>query len=260
MAASSCFFMIFLIPLSYLHLANLQKICYKNKYKELYCSTIISKKRGYFMQQEYMAEEITVDLFAIAKALWKKLWLILLVGALLGGAMFARGKTTFVPEYEAAAIMCARLNAQEDEPLLNVDKLTGTCIAVLKTRMTLEEVAASCGLDVTYGKISGMVSAAAVTNSPLFRIVVSGTNPDDIAQIANTAADILPGKVHSVYDACEVSVIDYALVPTVPSNSDTAAKDALTSAILGMMVVCCIIVAKELYTDRKTAKEQKNAQ
>lgn len=182
------------------------------------------------MQQEYTSEEITIDLLKIVKAFWKKLWLILLVGILLGGAMFFYGKITYVPQYQTTATMYARLSSQDAASSASMDKLTGTCIAVLKTRMTLEEIAASSGLDISYSNISSMISASGIPNSTLFNIAVSGTDPDDITQIANTAADVLPGMVYSVYGECEVGVVDYALVPATPSNGSGVMKNTLIAS------------------------------
>lgn len=211
------------------------------------------------MQQEYSVEndEIEIDLLKIIKTVWKKLWLIVLVAALLGGGMFVYKKYTYVPRYETAVTMYCRLNNQEEAPEVGVDKLTGTCIAVLMTRTTLDKVADSVNLDITYDEIRSMVFAYGIPNSPLFEIAVSGTDPEEIALIANTAADILPEMVHSVYGECEVGVVDYALAPDAAQNSDGAAKDAVVAAALGAMLVCGIIAVKVIYTDWADARKNR---
>lgn len=211
------------------------------------------------MQQEYCRndEEIEIDLLKIIKEIWRKLWLVILVAVILGGAMFGYGKITYVPQYQTEVLMYAHLDSEMN--ISSVDMFTGTCIAVLNTRKTMEEISVVSELDIPYSTLSGMISTEAVAKSPLFKITVRGTNPEEITRIANSAADILPDMVYSVCGDCEVGVIDYAQIPTAPVSSNIV-RNTVIAAALGAMLVCGVIAVKVIYTDWVTFKKEKKEQ
>ena len=198
--------------------------------------------------------EITIDLLKLAKEYLKKLWLIVLAGAILGGAMFAYGKATYVPHYKATVVMHANTDSEFYASNTSVDMLAGTCIAMLNTRKTLETVASTSGVDISYATLSGMISTETIAKSPLFRISVTGTNAEETALIANTIADVLPKMVSTVYSASNVGVVDYALVPTSPV-SDNIIRNTALAAILGAALICGAIAVKMIYTDWKAGKK-----
>ena len=213
------------------------------------------------MQQEHRINNnvFELDLLKLVKACWTRLWIIILVAVLAGGAMFVYGKHTYVPQYETSVTMYTRVEQENNLINVSIDKLTGTCLAMLQTRATLEEVSAATELNIPYSKIAAMISAEGIPSSPLFKITVTGNDPEEITMIANTVADILPGMVYSVYSECEVGVVDYALVPTVPSSEESPVKDAALAAVLGALLVCAIIVGKVIYTDWVAFNSSKNS-
>ena len=201
-------------------------------------------------------DEISIDILKIINALWKKIWLILLVGALLGGVTFAYKKYTYVPLYQTSVTMYADANYQNNMANNSIDRLTGTCLAVLDTHMILEKVSSTTGLDLSYNELSSMISSTPISKSPLFKITISGNNPEEITLIANTIADLLPDMVSFVYKApFDIGVVDYALVPTVPVANNII-KDTICASILGMMLVCGVITVHIIYIDWKDSIEK----
>ena len=211
------------------------------------------------MQEEYMMDDgITIDLLKIIKACWKKLWLILLVAAVLGGGMFAYGKATYVPVYETMITMYANPENREIAANTGFDTLTVTCINVLKTRTTLEGISEAAGLSIPHSRLAGMISAKEIAKTPLFQVTVTGGDPQQITLIANTVAEVLPEKVAIAVSNCNVGVMDPAVVPSSPVGNNIM-RNAAIAAILGVVLVCCIIAGKEIYSDWKAAKEKKAA-
>lgn len=201
-------------------------------------------------------DEIEIDLLKIIKALWKKLWLILFVGALFGGAMFAYKTFTYVPSYQTSAIMYANVDDPNDSTNTSFDALTGTCIAVMNTRKTLEKVSDVANLSIPYSSLSSMISTSTIDKSPLFSITVTGKNPEEITLIANTIADVLPGMVSPVYDKLDVGVVDYALIPVTPLPNDNI-EHTIIAAVLGVFLVCGVIAVVVSYKDWKEQQEKK---
>ena len=91
-------------------------------------------------------------------------------------------------------------------------------IVILKSRATLNEVIEEAGLNMSYGQLSGMVSAAAVNETEIFRVTVTSPDPEEAKLIANTIAEVLPVKVSDIIDGSSVRVVDYAVKPSVKSS------------------------------------------
>ena len=221
--------------------------------------------------ENYMdSDMLEIDLLKIIKALWKKLWLIVLVAAVFGGTAFVYRNSTYVPSYMATTTMYASYVSNQDldfgnnSGVISQDNLTSsrsmvdTAIAVLSTRMVQEEVIAAANLSIPYTKLSDMIVAEGINKTEVFTISVTGTKPEEIALIANTIAEILPQKVAMINANGTVRIIDTALVPTSPISSNSSVKDAIVFAVLGGMLVCGVVAVKEIYIDWKAAKEKIN--
>lgn len=219
--------------------------------------------------EEYLDnDELEIDLLKLIKALWKKAWLIVLAAVIFGGAMFAYGKSAYVPTYKATTTLYASYISNQDlafgensgsiseNSLSNSRSLVDTCIAVLNTRMTLEGVIAAADLNMPYTKLAGMISTEVINKTELFNVSITGTDPEEAALIANTIAAILPENVAMVNGSSTVGVIDTALVPASPV-ANSIAKNAVIAAVLGAMLVCGVVVVKEIYIDWKAAKGKK---
>lgn len=210
---------------------------------------------------------LEIDIRKLMASLWKKMWLILLVAATLGSAMFLCGKATYVPAYKATSILYAtyvtnqNVSIDEKDVLISEQSLSSsrnlveTCLALLDTRMTLEQVAAAANTDISYTKLSKMISAEAVGKTEIFKLSVTGENPEEAALIANTTAEILAENV-AVVSSGTVGVIDTALVPTAPVRNNIV-RNAALAAILGAVLVCGIIVVKEIHADWKLAEKKR---
>lgn len=202
-------------------------------------------------------DEITIDFSKIIKALWKKLWLILLIGILSGSATFAYEKYTYIPHYQTSTTMYVRASNQNGITIDSTDILA-TCLASLKTRLALETISATAGLNRSYSELSSMVSVSQISKSALFKITITGTNPDEITLIANTAAEILPNIIDFIYNIpSNIGVVDYALVPTVPVANDIK-KNIIKVTILGMFLTSSIIALRIIYIDWKEDIEKNN--
>ena len=207
-------------------------------------------------------DEITIDLLKIVKALWKKAWAIILVAAIFGGAMFVYKKSSYVPVYQAKTILFANYTNNSDFSQSSASQsqnMVNTCYAVLNTRMMMEAVIEEAQLSLSSEKLSGMISTATLNSSELFSVTVTGGNPEEVALIANTVADVLPEKVSMVNSNSHVGVIDRALVPGTTAAPNFL-KDAAVFAVLGAFLVCGIVAGKEIIADWKeqTAKKKQS--
>ena len=199
-------------------------------------------------------DEIEIDLLKILKTWLKKVWIIVLVAAVLGGGLFAYGKATHVPVYTATATLFASydkpVNAKEARSMAD------TAIAVLNTRKTLDAAIEEAGAELTSGQLAGMVSSAAVNKTEIFTVSVTSADPQMAADLANAVGKVLPGHVAVVNPDSNVGVIDEALVPAAPNGNDIM-KNAVLAAVLGAFAVCGVIAVQCVVDDIKKAKKNK---
>ena len=213
-------------------------------------------------------DEIVIDLLRIMKALWKKAWAIVLVAAIFGGAMFAYGKYTYVPQYTATATLYTNYQNNRDfalgESVGNISQsnltdsrnLVATWQSLLKTRMLQEEVIQKAGLDMTYSQLASKITAEAVDKTEIFSVKATAGNAEEAALIVNTVVQILPEKAAMVNPNSHVGIIDTALVPSAPDGNDIV-KNAVIAAFAGAFLVCCVVGGKEFAADWKEQKAKK---
>lgn len=236
-------------------------LSYSGKYN--FSGIVREGNEGFYMTEN---DEIEIDLLKIIKTCLKKAWIIVLVAAIVGGAMFVRSNSSYVPTYSASTTMYVSYMNNRDfsfgenagsisqNSLNEARSLVNTCAAMLKTRMTLEAVAEEAGLELSAKQLGGMVSLAAVNNTELFTVTVTGTKAEELVPLANAIGKVLPEKVAMVNGNSNVGVIDEALEAT-PAGSNGAVKDAAIGAVLGAFLVCIVIAVKCIVEDFKAAKK-----
>jgi len=203
-------------------------------------------------------EEFEIDLLKLAGVLWKKVLVILLVALL--GASIAFGYTfLFVtPTYKATVSLFVNNSSFSvgssnftisGAELSTSNRLVTTYIFVLRSRTTLEDVAAKAGLDYSAGRLSGMISTAPVTDTAAFNVTVTSTSPTEAELIANTIATVLPERISEIVDGSSVRVVDYAIVPSARS-SPSYIINTLVGFLIGAVLSIAVIAVKFLIDEK----------
>ena len=203
-------------------------------------------------------EEMEIDLLALLKALWRKVWVILLVASMVGGAALA-GTVAFIrPKYRAEALMYVnssnisvggtKVSISQSE-LTAAQTLVDTYIVILKTRTTLEDVIAQTGVSYNYEELKSMITAQAVNGTEVFSIQVVSKSPEEAEKLANAIAQILPEKIASIVEGSSARIVDYAVVPA-EKDSPSIAKNTIIGFILGFVLACGAVVVAELLDDQ----------
>lgn len=184
-------------------------------------------------------EEFEIDLLALAKALWRKALVIILVALLTASAVFVFTFLFISPSYDATAsfyvnnssfsfgstsfsISTSELNAS--------NSLVNTYIYILRSRTTLEDVIAKAGLNYPYGTLSKMITTEAVTGTAAFNVTVRSSSPTEAELIANTIAQVLPNRIAEIVDGSSVRIVDYAIVP-----AHRSAPSYTTNTVIGFL-------------------------
>lgn len=200
-------------------------------------------------------EEMEIDLLALAKALWRRAWAIILAMVIMGGVFFGYTYMCIDPTYESSALIYVNnstvsvgsvsISATE---LSAAKTLVQTYIVILKSRTVLEDVIAETGVDYTYEELYDMIEAKDVNSTEIFEVKVTSTDPEEAETIANTIAIMLPEKIAAIVDGSSVRIVDYAIVPShraAPSYT----KNTAIGIVLGFVLSCAVIICMELFDE-----------
>lgn len=206
------------------------------------------------MKEDYLE----INLLRIVKAIWRRVWLVVLSCVLCASAAFIYARFIVVPTYEASVLMYVNnssfslgstsfsFNASE---LAAAHDLVNTYSVILKTRTTLNDVISEAGLDMSYERLNSMITTASVNGTEIFRITVTSVDPVQAAEIANTIARVLPTKVASVVEGSSVRTVDYAVVPNVKSSPNVS-RHTMIGFVFGAVLACALIIFMELRDDQ----------
>lgn len=199
-----------------------------------------------------------IDLLRLARAVWKKMWLVVLVAIL--GAALAFSYTFFMitPQYTATALMYVNNSAINvgntklsitSSDIAASQSLVDTYTVILKTRGTLNTVREKAGVSYTYQQLSDMIEAGAVNSTEVFSIDVTCPDPREAELIANTIADVLPDRIAEIVDGSSVRIVDYAVVPSTISSPNYTKNTAL-GMILGLVLIIGILCVREIFDEK----------
>lgn len=206
-------------------------------------------------------DEIEIDLLRTIKALLKKVWLIVLVAVICGGAMLGYGKYSYTPSYTASTILFIRYTNSR-AVLMGENEGTISYNSVDEARKlvsTLEEVATRSGLDLKAKDISGKISASSVSGTELLKVSVTSSNAQEAMVLANTIGQVLPEQMEKVNNSCVLEVMDEATLPE-DTGTSTTKKNTLMAAVCGAFVVCAVVAMVDIVAQVKEASAQKKKQ
>lgn len=201
--------------------------------------------------------EYEIDLLQLGKALWHRIVLILLAGALTAsiGYLYTRfyvtplyqSTATFYVNNKSISVGSSSLSLSSGD--INVSKsLVNTYIVILRSRTTLNEVIEKTGVPYSYGKLRSMISASSVDNTEIFQIKVTGPDAEETERIANCIAQVLPDTVASIVDGTSVRIVDYAVAPTNPS-SPSYTRNVAIAFLIGFILAAAVVIILFLTDD-----------
>ena len=210
---------------------------------------------------EQNSEETEIDLLEIFYLLRAKLvWLILAFA--IGGAIAGSITHSLItPKYTATAKMYM-ISASSGSVLDLSDFNIGTSLSqdyteLIKIRPVFNEVIDNLNLDMEYEDLLKKVDISVVGDSRLLAVSVEDKDPklaqSMVNELVDTAVTYIP-KVMNASENAQPTIAEYAVVPDGPS-SPKLAKNTILGAILAMLLVAVIFVARMLMDDSLNTAE-----
>lgn len=204
---------------------------------------------------------LEIDLKELFYILWNRAWIVVITGIVT--AMLAFGYTYFLvtPLYQSnTTLYVNNININSNATgysatqLQAAQELASTYIVILESRSVIDEVIKQTGLPYSYAQVKSMVSASAVNDTEVFRVVVTNPDPQIAADIANAVADVLPSKIAEIVEGSSVRVVDYAQVALHPSYPSYK-KNIAIGLVIGVVLSAGLIVLIHLLNESITSEE-----
>jgi capsular polysaccharide biosynthesis protein len=212
-------------------------------------------------QDQAQNGEVTIDLLALLRSVWKNFVYVILLAVIGGAAMFFYTSLFYVPTYETdialyvndASVSIGNANisiSSLSSGVTAASKLVNTYTFVLDSRATLNEIIEVTGVPYDYKELGKMIRSESVEGTGGLKIYVKSSDPMEAELIANTIADVLSQRITDVIEGCSVKVVDYAFVPSSPEHANYV-KNTLIGMIAGALLAAVIIAAVSFISDMK---------
>ncbi|MEZ0490672.1 Wzz/FepE/Etk N-terminal domain-containing protein [Kineococcus sp. TBRC 1896] len=198
-----------------------------------------------------------MDLFAYL-ALLRRSWLALLLCFALGGAAGYGASWRTEPQYRAtASVFLSPGQGQSIGELAQGSSYTRSLVQsyvrLATTPTVLAPVIDQLGLQTTPGDLADRVSAQSQQDTVLIDVTAVAGSGASAAAIANAVGDQLADATESLSPrdttAIEVTTVSPATAPTAPFSPDRR-LDAGIGAVLGLLLVVAVVVAREVLDTR----------
>ncbi len=201
------------------------------------------------------------DVKRIIRVITQNISFIIASILLVGIIAFVYSETMILPTYQSSIMMY--VNNNNRSTMLSKSQTSGadmqasqmlvnTYITIIKSDTVMNEISSEVqrryGLEYSPKAILGMLSAGAVDETEIFKVRITGTDPEHTALIANVVADVAPDVISDFVEASTVKVIDTAVTGIRVAPNIT--KNTLLGLIIGLLYSCGYIILRESFDTR----------
>lgn len=201
----------------------------------------------------------TIDLGRLFQALWRKAWMIALVGLLVAAIAFSIAAFLIPPTYSASVMLYVNNRSKNQNSgsditisqsqLTAAQGLVKTYSEILKNRTTLERVIEKTGVSYSAGALQSMIKAEPSNETEIMKVTVTAEDPYEAALIANGIAEVLPVRVEEIIDGSSMVVVEFAVANT-NKVAPSITKYTTVGFLIGALCAIICIVILELMDDR----------
>lgn len=203
--------------------------------------------------QENQAVEI--DVFAMLKTLWKRKFSIVLVALVFAIAAFGYSAFLAKKEYQSTSrvYVVSRQN-QDNNALTNSDLQAGSYLVkdyreIILSQNVLSQAIDELKLDMTPAELSKKINVSVPTDTRILSITAKDGDPKEAARIANGLRNVAAEKIISVTKVSDVTTLDEAEVPQLPSSPNIR-RNVLLGFVAGAGLMVVLLVVVEVLDDR----------
>ena len=219
----------------------------------------MSQNKEIEIQNNQYEDEVEIDLLELFSHYLDNIkWVI---GAFVLFAIAAAAVTVFAitPKYTATSKMYMVSSSSQsvvDLTDLNIGQsISSDYVELLQTRPIIESVIREQELDYTYKQMLELLNISVIKDTRIIRIEATSVDKREAMIIANALADKGVSELPKLMETPEPHIAEYAIVP-VNMSSPSLAKNTMLGALLGMLLVLCVLTVQFLLDDTfKTAED-----
>ena len=206
------------------------------------------------MDNKETKDGLEIDFRRLLLVIGKRLWLILLVGILVGGLAFGYSKVTMDLQYSSSVKFYVK-NQVPDSPGYNSSQvmaaqdLARTYIVILKTRSVLTQINAEAGMNFSYSQMKSMVSAGIEEESMVFWVKFTCGSSQDAYKLAHATEKVLPERINAMVAEVEEETPLWCVDEAVEIKSPTGPnykKYGILGGLAGACLTLLLVVVKDL--------------
>lgn len=203
-----------------------------------------------------------LNLKDIVSLLLSKLFVIILVVLFCAGVGFAYTYFAVDPTYAAYTKLVVRnregvATGVTSSDLAASQSLVNTCMKILETEDFLDQVSAkleSKYTDVTNSYIKKHMTCKHITDTEIFVVQITTTDPNLSYDIANAISDLAPELIPKTITVGELRLIDRARIPTTSSWPIT--RNTVLGGLVGAVLAIAVIIIRDMLdTTIRTKKD-----
>lgn len=201
------------------------------------------------------------DVIKCIKRLW---WVFPILAAFLSVIMCAKEIKSYVPMYKASATFTITVQSSSASSTGGDDvysyyynsstasQMAATFPYILSSDVFMEVLKEDLGVSF----INGTISAAAISDSNMFTLSVTSTNPEDAYNILISAIENYPAIAQYVIGDSQMNMQIPPNIPTEPANGITFRSAVKLSILAALCIVGAVVFV--LATTRNTVRTKKD--
>ena len=200
--------------------------------------------------------EVEINIIPLLKEVLRKVWLIVLVGLVVGGAVFVGTKILIKPTYRSGftAYVNNRQTSKENTDFLTSSDLSAskqlvlTYQKILTSNTILTASAKAMDLDVSYASLKSRVSTEVKDETEIISVYVEDKDPQLAYDYAQAISKTAPQYMAQIVEGSSMKIIDY------PEYSDRRFQPSYTrfgliGFLIGVLVVIVLVVIRYFMDD-----------
>lgn len=209
-------------------------------------------------------EGIEINIRKLVFACLDKWWLIVLCAILAATASGLFTAKVIAPKYRSTVTFYVnnaegyeQVNYISSSSLSAAEQLVNTYIGIISTDTVLQKVGQQAG-GLSAAQVRSCMSAQQVTETVLFRVSVSHTDPAIALRIARAAEEVMPDHLTSIVEGSSTKVVDKPKLANAP-YSPNIQRNIVLGGVMGSMFAVLIIVLMYLLDVRIKDEEDLSA-
>lgn len=202
-------------------------------------------------------EYYVIDFRHVVRSLWKRAWIVVLVGVLVAAVAYSYAAYMIAPSYSSQIKLYINNNSNTDantslsvssSQLSAAQALVRTYGEILSSRSTLEQIAEKAETNYSWRSLSSMISYAPCNNTEIMQVTVTCSDPYEASEIANAIAEVLPTRISDIINGASMKIVDTA-IPQLTKVAPDITRYTTIGLVLGVAISAAILVVLALLDD-----------